>query len=54
MGRLEATTRGAREGSMEMENQRIGLIPTGMAVAVILLLLFEAFAMWHQFSADPY
>jgi hypothetical protein len=39
---------------MEINNQRIGRIPIWVTVTLILLLLFEAFAMWHQFSADPY
>jgi len=37
---------------MELEKQRNARIPIAMAMGVILLLLVELLAMWHQIATD--
>jgi len=37
---------------MELEKQRNARIPIAMTMGVIMLLLVELLAMWHQIATD--
>ena len=51
---LDAAASSGPEGqvAMELEKQRNARIPIAMTMGVILLLLVELLAMWHQIATD--